>query len=158
MSLSSTVEAIRPLPLVAERTASEVPFRPRVTAILEDTIRRVPGATIFACIDLDQGVIVEHASRGRVAAPALDMLAASVWELFDSDGLLTIEKLWRQNDCPELGSTRKMIVASESHIHIVLRGGRLPRLAVVVVCGAEVKMGLALACCQDALHEIEAIA
>lgn len=128
-----------------------------LTAILNEALRRVPGTMMMVCLDLAQGAVIEFAARERIEKTSLNMLAASIWELFDSNSLLALDKLWRTVEpiASPAEATRKLIVVSGNSIHIILRSQKFPVVAVAAVCRSEVKMGLALAHCQDALHEIE---
>lgn len=117
-----------------------------VETICQRVFAEIPNVVGAAVVDLETGMLMSVQTRDQHSADMLDMLSASTKDFFESETALRVEKMFkeRRDDHSPEHYFQEIIVNSTNLVHLFLRIRRESMSVLVVVCEADVNLGLAI--------------
>lgn len=129
--------------------------------VLRESMATVPGCLAAGCVNMKLGMLLALHTVHSHPQEIFDLFAGATTELFQGGYTVEIENIWKKlrNESNERGHYfKEIIVLSDNHIHVFLRGTTDPDLAIVYITPISENIGMVLSRARLTLDKIDAAA
>lgn len=117
-----------------------------VETIITKTMTEVPKALAAGVVDMATGMLLAVKTVDSHPQEVLDLVASATRDLFEGDTVTTIENTFKRMRGVQTNERyfKEILVMSSNLLHIFARLKRYEPVVLVVVCRADVNLGMAL--------------
>lgn len=129
-----------------------------VGQLVEACRRDVPDCIGAGVVDLSTGMMLASDTLDDHPGEVLEILAAATVEVFQGRAVREVEQMWksRRGEVDPRHYFQEILINSTNLVHLFIRSGRYPDIAVAFVCSNTAKVGLLFAQARRIVRDFDA--